>query len=211
MAEVLHHTWTTDERVSQESTRSAKNKAGRSSRERLMQSAIEHVIKNGMGDFSVRGVATAIGTSHRVLSYHFGSREEFLREIMNSLEKKHAEELVAIENRSDFDADDALLRTWDYFTQPSIFPYTRVAMELVVWGMRETPGGATQYSGLGKAWSEPLLEFSRRSGVPPEQAEMDAHIALAMLRGLLFEFAATGDRDGPRAVLAEFVHRRKRG
>ena len=130
---------------------------------------------------------------------------------MNALERKHAEALIEIEKREDFNPEDALLKTWDYFTQPNIFPYTRVAIELVVWGMRENPGAATQYTGLGKAWSEPLIEFSRRSGVPPEETEMDAHLALAMLRGLLFEFAATGDRDGPRAVLAEFVRRRMRG
>src|SRR3954447_2780838 len=44
-------------------------------RERLLAAAMEHVAKHGVGDLSLRGLAAALGTSHRMLIYHFGSPE----------------------------------------------------------------------------------------------------------------------------------------
>jgi AcrR family transcriptional regulator len=46
-----------------------------SSRDRLLAAALEHVATHGIGNLSLRGLAAALGTSHRMLSYHFGSRE----------------------------------------------------------------------------------------------------------------------------------------
>lgn len=190
--------------------RDGHNSAGMVSRERLMQAAIEFVAENGTSEFSVRKIAAGIGTSHRLLSYHFGNKEDFFKEIMNALEKKHAEELISFELSEEFDPDAALMRTWDYFTRPEILRYTKVYLELLVWRMRESPDQAAQRSGLGDSWREPLIELNRRAGVPDARVEMEAHIALAMLRGLLLEFLATGNSEEPRATLGGFLRERKR-
>jgi AcrR family transcriptional regulator len=47
-------------------------------RQRLLDAAIEHLGRTGIGDTSLRGLAEALGTSPRMLSYHFGSREGLL-------------------------------------------------------------------------------------------------------------------------------------
>ena len=44
--------------------------------------AMEYVAEHGVGDLSLRGLAAALGTSHRMLSYHFGSREGLLIEVI---------------------------------------------------------------------------------------------------------------------------------
>ena len=48
---------------------------------RLLDAAIDHSGRNGIGDTSLRGIAEAVGTSHRMLIYHFGSREGLLAEV----------------------------------------------------------------------------------------------------------------------------------
>ena len=40
---------------------------GSSARERLLAAALEHVAEHGVGDLSLRGLAAALGTSHRML------------------------------------------------------------------------------------------------------------------------------------------------
>ena len=57
-------------------------------RDRLLEAAVQHALKKGIVDLSLREIALEIGTSHRMLVYHFGSREGLLvavvREARNS-------------------------------------------------------------------------------------------------------------------------------
>ncbi len=43
----------------------------------LLDAATAHVLENGLGDLSLRSVADALGTSHRMLIYYFGSADGF--------------------------------------------------------------------------------------------------------------------------------------
>ena len=54
-------------------------------RERLLAGAIEHVAEHGVGNLSLRGLAAALGTSHRMLIYHFGSRDGLLIEVIRAV------------------------------------------------------------------------------------------------------------------------------
>ena len=42
---------------------------------------MDYVAQNGLSDVSLRTLATALGTSHRMLIHHFGSKEELWVEI----------------------------------------------------------------------------------------------------------------------------------
>jgi len=176
-----------------------------------MQATLEHVLENGIADLSLRGLASAIGTSHRLLSYHFGSKDELLDALIEALETTHSEALLDLERDPSMSPSEALLRTWDYITQPHILAHGRLALEIFALAFRERPGSPAFFSSFGRAWIDPLVEFSRRSGVPADRAEVDGHIALAMIRGLLLEFAVSGDSVAPRTVLQEFLRQRDEG
>ena len=47
-------------------------------REELLGKAIGWFAEHGVGETSLRTLAEGIGTSHRMLIYHFGSREGLL-------------------------------------------------------------------------------------------------------------------------------------
>jgi AcrR family transcriptional regulator len=44
-----------------------------SQRDTLLRAALAHVVHRGLADLSLRALAEDIGTSHRMLIYHFGS------------------------------------------------------------------------------------------------------------------------------------------
>jgi AcrR family transcriptional regulator len=48
---------------------------GASARERLLAGRSRTSSEHGVGEISLRAMAAALGTSHRMLIYHFGSRE----------------------------------------------------------------------------------------------------------------------------------------
>src|SRR5919112_2498729 len=66
----------------------ARAEEGTGARERLLAAAMEHVAEHGVGDLSLRGLAAALGTSHRMLIYHFGSREGLLIEVIRAVEEQ---------------------------------------------------------------------------------------------------------------------------
>ena len=55
-------------------------------RERLLAAVLGYVTEHGFSDLSLREVAAAIGTSHRMLIYHFGSREGLLVAVVQAVE-----------------------------------------------------------------------------------------------------------------------------
>ncbi len=60
----------------------------KSPRQRLLDGAIEYVAANGMTDLSLRSLAAALGTSHRLLIFHFGSKERLWIEIVQTVEQR---------------------------------------------------------------------------------------------------------------------------
>src|SRR5579884_153975 len=64
-------------------------------RERLLAAAIDYVASHGITDVSLRELAAAIGTSHRMLIYHFGSKEGLLVAIVQRVEEAQREFFAA--------------------------------------------------------------------------------------------------------------------
>ncbi len=53
-------------------------------RDRLLAAAVDQAMNGGIADLSLRELASAVGTSHRMLLYHFGSREGLLVAVTNA-------------------------------------------------------------------------------------------------------------------------------
>src|SRR5881275_1356103 len=60
-------------------------------RESLLDGAIEYVVQHGLADVSLRTLAAALGTSHRMLIHHFGSKERLWVEIVRAVEARQRE------------------------------------------------------------------------------------------------------------------------
>ena len=74
-------------------------------RDALLQRAIGHFAAHGIGDTSLRALAEAIGTSHRMLIYHFGSREGLLAAVVDTVEEGARETLARMVEEARTDPD----------------------------------------------------------------------------------------------------------
>ena len=61
-----------------------------------MSAAVDYVAEHGLGDVSLRQLATALGTSHRMLIYHFGSKHGLLVEVIKTVEARQREIMAAM-------------------------------------------------------------------------------------------------------------------
>ncbi len=163
------------------------------SRETLLTGAIKHFARNGIGDASLRAIATAIGTSHRMLIYHFGSREGLLAEVVRTVEQQQRDLLASLEDQGTVAEQSA--EFWRRVTEAALI-YGPLFFELSAHAMQDQPHTEALKADLITVWLPPLTDLCIRAGIPPDQAPAYARLGLAASRGLLFDLLLTGDHQG---------------
>ncbi len=163
-----------------------------SSRERLLEAAVDHFGRHGIGDTSLRGIADAVGTSHRMLIYHFGSREGLLAEVTRTVEARQRELMTAT-----YDADlpplEAAAKYWEETVEATL-RYGPLFFELAAHAMQGKEHAASLREELIASWLPEVTELCRALGIPADEAETHARLALGAARGLLLDLLVSGDR-----------------
>ena len=174
------------------------------SRQRLLDGAVAHVAAHGWGDLSLRGLATALGTSHRMLLYHFGSKEGLLSAIVGAVEAQQRDAMADLEPRPGEGPADVGWRFWERLADPDLAPLERLFFEMVGQALQGRPGTEGLLANLVDPWVEVVVQAARRAGVPEGPAAADVRLYLAVARGLLLDLLATGDRAGVDAAMRRF-------
>src|SRR5580692_11618122 len=101
-----------------------------SARERLLDAVIEHFAAEGLGDQSLRHIAGAVGSSHRMLHYHFGSRDGLLLAVAQEVETRTQGELASTVQHAGWATDDMIRHVWAYVADPELGPFERLFFAL---------------------------------------------------------------------------------
>ena len=168
---------------------------GTTGRDALLARAIGHFAEHGVGDTSLRALAEAIGTSHRMLIYHFGSRDGLLAAVVDTVEQGARDTLARMvdEAKADPDPLDAGLRYWHLVTEDALV-YGPLFFELSSHAMLGLPYAAELRERLVTTWLDALEAMWTARGVPRLPARRQARLDLAVARGLLHDLLLTGER-----------------
>lgn len=161
-------------------------------RNELLARCVAWFAEHGVGDTSLRTLAASVGTSHRMLIYHFGSREGLLAAVVESVEQGERDLLQRLLR----DVDDpyaAGLAFWEHVADAAA-TFAPLYFELSGHAMQGQPWAAGLRVWLTSGWTEALTNFWTRLGRPADEAGELARVNLAAVRGLLFDLALTGDR-----------------
>jgi AcrR family transcriptional regulator len=176
---------------------------------RLLEAVIERLTEHGLGDQSLRGLATAIGTSHRMLIYHFGAKEGLLIEVVRAMEERQRTALADLERELTADPalgpGDVIRRFWQRLADPALWPAERLFFELYGQALQGREGTTPFLDGIVESWLAPLAAATERFGSPAGTARADARLGLAVSRGLLLDLLATGDRAGVDEAVERFA------
>lgn len=166
----------------------------------LVDRLVEHAAAHGLSDTSLRDIAAAVGTSHRMLNYHFGSRAGVIAAVVERVESQQRDALAAI-------AADATSPTeiveqqWTQLSDPAIAPFIRLFFEVTASAMFGRPGTDGFLDGLTEPWLDLGARLADDLGVEQDPAEL--RLGVAVIRGLLLDAVASGD-PGPAT---ESLHR----
>jgi AcrR family transcriptional regulator len=181
-------------------------------KQRLLDAVIEHFSAAGLADQSLRRIAEAVGSSHRMLLYHFGSKDGLLLEVAQAVEARTQQQLAAVGLVAGERTDEVVRRMWAYVADPEQAAFERLFFALYGRALQGDSAVAPLLAGDIEHWLEAndaLLDGAGAgaAGVPQEVARAHARLGLAVVRGLLLDLLATGDRAGVDAALDVFARR----
>ena len=171
-------------------------------RERLLAAAVEQAMCGGIADLSLRELAAAIGTSHRMLLYHFGSREGLLTAVARAVEEAQR---AAV---SEWGVTSASARRlWQHFSDPRLWPAERLFFELYAHALLGRPGTEGFLDNAIEPWVTAITPaIDEEAGLDDKAARAEARLAVAVTRGLLLDLLATGDRAGVTEAFERYLH-----
>lgn len=162
---------------------------GSARRQELLEAAYSYVLERGLADLSLRPLATAIGSSPRVLLFLFGSKDGLVRAL---LARARADELDVLDRvrragsaGGPRAASDAI---WAWLAAPEHRGLLTLWLEGYARALVESDG---VWEGFAfrtvRDWLGLLDEVST------EADDVDRTLMLAVLRGCLLDLLATGD------------------
>ena len=141
-----------------------------------------YVAQHGLGGASLRPLAKAIGTSDRMLIYHFGSKDELMTELLGFVSAQVMAMLDAAAQGSRAESRHAcLVMLGTLMRNPMLRPFLRTWGEMLV----EAEGGNALYRDSAQAIVARLDRWIR-DHLPEDDPDPDAAAAqiLALVEGI---------------------------
>lgn len=174
-------------------------------RERLLADTMFYVTMHGVATLNLRDLAAALGTSHRMLIFHFGSKEGLLTEITSAVRTQHRELLRRVLRDSDQGPEEGLRTLWRELTDPAYAPRLRLIFELYGQAIQGRRYAVGLLEHVADVWEAPVTEILRRADPPASHPSRDAHLTAAVIHGLLLGFLTTGDAISANDAFERFL------
>ena len=167
----------------------------------LLQAAVDTVVERGLADLSLRQLADEIGTSHRMLIYHFGSKEGLVTEVVKAIDQRLYAAAWPVAQQHADDPAEASRAVWREVSSPQRRNEQVLMVEMYAAAMRQRPGT--------EELVERLHDWAAASESQAQWLGPDAHrqsrLLAGVVRGLLIDLLMTGDHDGVNDAFERFL------
>lgn len=162
-------------------------------RSKLLERIVDEVGRNGLADRSLRELATAIGSSHRMLIFHFGSRAGLVSAVVETVESAQRDLLAELAGQVS-SPSELVLALWERVSSPELRPFVRLFFECVALAGEHD---------LTDSWIDVAETVADELGIDVD--ETDLRMGIAVSRGLLIDVLTTGDASAATRSIERFV------
>jgi AcrR family transcriptional regulator len=170
-------------------------------KEILTEELVAYLIEHGLSDLSLRPLADALGTSARLLIYHFESKEGLLTEVLDSMQTRLRMSFSSMIERRAVQSERPLKLFWDWAIAEENYPCLKLLYELQILAA-QNPAAYGQYLQRNTSnWSELIATAL------PQAERTPAMVTLlgAVFDGLFLELMSTGDRKRTTQAVQQFI------
>ena len=176
-------------------------------RAELLCKIVDELLERGVGDLSLRPLADRVGTSARLLIFHFGSKDELLAAALAEV-RRHVEDRLSARGRQvrPMSLRSMIMLFWDWSTAAANQRYFRLLFEVdgLTLFDRVRFSRETQQTN-SSTWTSLIDSGVARLPSGERVSPSVATLLMCATKGLLQEFLATGDLEGTTAALAVLV------
>jgi AcrR family transcriptional regulator len=151
-------------------------------RTRLAEAATDHVLEHGLIGLSLRPLAAALGTSDRMLLYHFADKDDLVATVLKTSNQRSID-LVRAQPPSG-SVREAVLGLWAASVDSQLERCQRLYVEAAALGLL----GQEPYAGVireaNEAWIAALVALLVAAGCPEALAPRAANLLDATMMGL---------------------------
>lgn len=168
-------------------------------RNELRDKALDYFLEHGLAELSLRPLAEAIGTSARLLAYHFESKEKLITSVMGHLRTQVQGSVLEMMRARG--GAPSLQDVWRWATDAANIRHVRLLFEVQVLALQH-PEVYAQFAADSSASWLAVIE----QGIPesPDRRAI-ARLCSAVIDGLVLDYMTSGDLRQASAALDVFV------
>jgi AcrR family transcriptional regulator len=151
-------------------------------RDELAEGATDYALAHGLIGLSLRPLAGALGTSDRMLLYHFRDKDDLVATILRNTTTRSVASIRALKPSADLRT--AVLDLWRAASSGALQDCQRLYVEAAALGLFGKEPYATEVREANAAWMTALSDHLVRSGVPERNAARAANLIDATFMGL---------------------------
>ena len=173
-------------------------------RAELLLRAAAWVLEHGLAELNLRPLAAGLGTSARMLLYHFESKEQLIVAILTVIAQQQ-QQLLASATLEGNDPEIRLEQLWAQLTSPRLLPFLRSLFEVELRAI----DGDGLYRGFAQASLRAWLELVRGNLKTEDIAA--ANFVLSAFTGLLIDRFSTGEVERTDAAFSALKNALRKG
>lgn len=145
------------------------------------EAATDYVLEHGLIGLSLRPLAAALGTSDRMVIYHFGSKDELVADVMRCSNDRAVAQIAALRPSSGMQA--AVADLWAAVQRDPTNRCTRMYIQAAALGLLGREPYSSAVRAANTVWMEALVAHLVASGVDGPLAKRAAQLIDAAFMG----------------------------
>jgi AcrR family transcriptional regulator len=147
----------------------------------LAEAATDYVLEHGLLDLSLRPLAAALGTSDRMLLYHFKDKNDLVATVLNVSNARSVRGIREL--RPSRDVRQAVIDLWSRVSEPEQARCQRLYVEAAALGVLGAEPFATVVGEANEQWLGALADHLVSSGMRASDAGRAARLVEAAFMG----------------------------
>jgi AcrR family transcriptional regulator len=156
----------------------------------LLDAALRYLVEHGVADASLRPMAAQLGTSPRILMFHFKSKERLLEEVFEELNNRLQNSLKAMAGQgANQQGVPSLKRFWQWGSRKENLPYLRLLYEAHIVALQNPQEYGRYLRKVSGDWQATALGLMS----PSLKSPVMASLCIAVFDGLMLELMGGGE------------------
>lgn len=168
-------------------------------RDILLAAATDYALAEGLVGLTLRPVAAAIGTSDRMLIYHFGTRDDLVSAITTESGRRAAHAIEAVPSART--VRSGIKRLWEAYRSPALAPLLTLYCQAAATGLIGREPYRTDVRASNALWTAALKDYLIRCGADPQRAGRVVTLVDSALYGFFLDLVTDRPEELERGVV----------